>query len=68
MNDETSDEFCGPPKHLHPFGAVYLETERFLQMAAADPSLLGAGVNLIGGKRLPFRLGIDLAECSDDEL
>jgi hypothetical protein len=47
---------------------LYLETERFLQMSAADPSLLDNSVNFISGEIPRFRLERQLTECSDDEL
>lgn len=66
MSDETSDEFCGPP--VPSWLSLNRKVNRFLERAEADPSLMDNAVNLIGGKRLPFRVGIDLADCSDDEL
>lgn len=66
MNDETSDEFCGPP--MPSWMWLSRKVNRFLEMAEADPSLLDNCKTFIGGKWPPIRPGSQLTECSDDEL
>lgn len=67
MKDETPVKVSGPPDHLHPFGAAYVETERYLQRPIADRSASQSKL-FINGLVPPSRLAGQLIECADDEL